>query len=264
MSRPWVKLYTEMLGDPKVGMLPDGAYRLFIELLLVAGEVDDDGKTYTDKELAWKLSKNPVDMANNLDCLCHAGLVHFDEFEVVTITSWSKRQPPSTSAERVKRHRENKAKEASNEVVTLQEQEGNALEEELDIELDQEEEKEIPPKPPQGAKVPAIPPELDTEPFREIWKEWKQHRREKRSGLKPTTARGQLKKLAGWGQERAIAALRYSIDQGYTGIFEPDPVKVRGPAPATQPKTFDQIRAENNRKATEDFKRLIRQGAGNG
>lgn len=269
MSRPWIKLYTEMLHDPKVGQLSDSAYRLFVELMLKAGQVDEDGATDTVDALAWELRRQSDDLLNLIWELEESGrLVFLDpETQIVYITSWAKRQPPTTSSERVKRHREKVAeqtKQTGNETVTLQQRFGNVLDKEEDKELDPEEEKEIPPNPPQGAKVPAIPPELDTEPFREIWQEWKQHRREKRSGLKPTTAKSQLKSLAAMGEGRAIAALRYSITQGYTGIFEPDPVKVRGPAPATQPKTFDQIRAENNRKATEDFKRLIRQGAGNG
>ena len=73
------------------------------------------------------------------------------------------------------------------------------------------------------------------------------------------------------GESYPAAKLNGIIDWYHNLKVNPNwlpPAAKRGHAPAgpngNQPKTFDQIRAENNRKATEDFKRLIRQGAGNG
>jgi hypothetical protein len=68
----------------------------------------------------------------------------------------------------------------------------------------------------------SIPDSLNTPAFTAAWDEWAQHRREKRAKLTATAAKRQLAKFAEWGEARAIAAIHHSIQQGWTGIFEPD------------------------------------------
>ncbi len=75
--------------------------------------------------------------------------------------------------------------------------------------------------------LPEIPAELATDAFRRAWMEFCQHRREIRQALKPTGAAGALKKLAGWGEAKAIAAIQQSIENGWTGLFEPRGVQSR-------------------------------------
>lgn len=140
-----------------------------------------------------------------------------------------------------------------------------------DKEINTELTKDVSPhKPPKGGGGSGIPDNLGSEEFLEAWEAWETHRAEIKKPLKPTMKARQLKKLSAWGEQRAIAALEHTMFMGWQGIREPEPAKVirvngNGQAPNShQPKTFDQIRAENNRKATEDFKRLIRQGASNG
>ena len=84
-----------------------------------------------------------------------------------------------------------------------------------------------PPKPPatktageSGGSGGAVPAGLDTAEFRAAWADWGRHRAEKRAKLTPTATRQQLAKLAAMGVDRAVAALRHSIAQGYTGVFE--------------------------------------------
>lgn len=47
-AKYWIKLYHEILHDPKMGRLPDNLWRRCIELFLLAGElgaeVDEDDK----------------------------------------------------------------------------------------------------------------------------------------------------------------------------------------------------------------------------
>lgn len=65
-----------------------------------------------------------------------------------------------------------------------------------------------------------IPVELDTDEFREAWREWCEYRL---SGKKPMTEHGckaAIPRLLSMGVERACKALRYSRAQGYQGIFE--------------------------------------------
>ena len=56
--------------------------------------------------------------------------------------------------------------------------------------------------------------------FSEAWEKWQQHRREIRKPITPTAAVSLLKKLAGWGVDRAVAAIEHSIASGWQGIFE--------------------------------------------
>lgn len=72
-----------------------------------------------------------------------------------------------------------------------------------------------------------IPAKLDTPAFREAWAEWEGHRQESGKKMTARSARMAVKRLSVWGVERAIAAIEYSIAQGYRGIFE-DPSASRG------------------------------------
>lgn len=85
---------------------------------------------------------------------------------------------------------------------------------------------EDPPNPPRGGGTPAgdvaIPDCLKTQAFITAWDEWAQHRREKRARLTTAAAKRQLAKFAEWGEQRAIAAIHHSVQNGWTGVFEPD------------------------------------------
>jgi len=63
---------------------------------------------------------------------------------------------------------------------------------------------------------------FDSPDFVLFWSNWEQHRKEKKAKLTPTGAKMQLEKLKDMGEQRAIAALKHSLANGYTGIFEPD------------------------------------------
>lgn len=57
-------------------------------------------------------------------------------------------------------------------------------------------------------------------PFLEVWKSWLEHLKQKR---KPATLHAQdlqLRRLAEWGEERAIAAIRISIEKNWQSIYE--------------------------------------------
>jgi len=70
--------------------------------------------------------------------------------------------------------------------------------------------------------LPPLPSELDTDEFRSAWAKWISHRKEIRKPLTPTCTEQQLKRLAGWGVTRAVAALEHTISNGWQGIREPD------------------------------------------
>jgi hypothetical protein len=70
------------------------------------------------------------------------------------------------------------------------------------------------------ADAPSIPLLLNTPKFRNAWDEWRSYKRHRRQTLTSDTMKRQLNKLCGMGEERAIAAINHSIEQGYTGLFE--------------------------------------------
>ncbi len=72
-------------------------------------------------------------------------------------------------------------------------------------------------------QIDDLPAPLKSDSFLVSWEAWKKHRSEKKKPITPSTSDKQLTMLAGWGEIRAIAALGWSIQNGWTGIFEPQP-----------------------------------------
>jgi uncharacterized protein YdaU (DUF1376 family) len=61
---------------------------------------------------------------------------------------------------------------------------------------------------------------FDSADFKFFWENWEQHLKEKKKPLKPTARKMQLAKLKEFGEQRAIAALKYSISGNCQGIYE--------------------------------------------
>jgi hypothetical protein len=57
--------------------------------------------------------------------------------------------------------------------------------------------------------------------FLVAWQDWQKHRREIKKSLTPSCAKAQLKKLEAMGAAKAIESIDFSIEKGWTGIFEP-------------------------------------------
>jgi len=74
----------------------------------------------------------------------------------------------------------------------------------------------------------ALPLPFDSPDFVLFWENWEQHRKEKKAKLTPTARNQQLEKLKDMGEHRAIAALKHSLANGWTGIFEPEQAKTNG------------------------------------
>lgn len=76
-------------------------------------------------------------------------------------------------------------------------------------------------RPKRGVAAEVVFPKgLCSEVFKEAWNRWITHRKELRKPLTASTIAAQLKKLAVWGETRAVAAINHSITAGWTGIFE--------------------------------------------
>lgn len=104
MADYWIKLYIEMLEDPKIGTLPDGLCWRFVQLCLLAGKVGDNGVIPDTYQIAWVLRKDTKDLEHELNQLAGIGLVT----KIVNgwqVTNFEKRQARMTSAEKQKAYR---------------------------------------------------------------------------------------------------------------------------------------------------------------
>ncbi len=107
----WIKLYNEILSDPKMGRLSDRLWRRTIECFLMAGEHDQDGLLPSVYDMAWKFRTDPEELQEELLQLENEKIVRFNMthgyWEVI---NFSKRQAPVSGAERVARHRKREKK----------------------------------------------------------------------------------------------------------------------------------------------------------
>lgn len=74
----WIKLYVKMLDDPKIGELPDGLFRQYIEFLLVAKEVNRGGELPSIDALAWRIRQSEKSVSDALHTLENINLVRND------------------------------------------------------------------------------------------------------------------------------------------------------------------------------------------
>jgi len=69
----------------------------------------------------------------------------------------------------------------------------------------------------------------------EAWQDWCRYRSEIKKPMTRTTTEQLSKKLAEWGEERAIAAINHTIVMGWQGLREPEPTPAMNGAPAKKP-----------------------------
>jgi DnaD/phage-associated family protein len=108
-AKYWLKLYYEMLDDPKIGQLRPTLRWRFIECLLVAGECDERGFLPPSAQYAWRVRANPEIVDTELTELAQAGLLSRVDGRWF-VTNFAKRQAPVSGAERVARFRDRQRK----------------------------------------------------------------------------------------------------------------------------------------------------------
>lgn len=69
-------------------------------------------------------------------------------------------------------------------------------------------------------KAEIIPKGMSVELYEAV-KRWEQYRTEKRNKLTPSGREAFIKKVLKMGEERAVSAIDHSIEQGWTGMYEP-------------------------------------------
>jgi len=115
----WIKLYTEILDDPKMAMLDDHLWRRFYEFCLVAGKHNKGGLLPTVDQMAWLLRVSAKDLQDDVTNLVEIGLLTEDNGYTI-VTNFSKRQTKMSDAERQVKYRSALHKEEyyCNEPVT--------------------------------------------------------------------------------------------------------------------------------------------------
>lgn len=151
MGRPWIKLHTSMLFHAETQELAGEDYKLWVNLLLLAGTIDDGGVIGPAPNVAFALHMTPADLARGLSAL--NGRVTAADDGQLCVRDWHEWQAQSDrDRKRAQRSREAAAvtdgHEPSRDVTDGHESPDNRIEE------SREEEKE------NGAGKPARPDQL--------------------------------------------------------------------------------------------------------
>lgn len=114
-SKYWIKLYHEILDDPKMGLLPDNLWRRAIELFLLAGELDNAGQLPDTKGIAWKL-RIPCNetLQNELDNLLQCNILALQSNNTWIVVHFKDRQSEVGVNERVRQFRKRQRGKAEN------------------------------------------------------------------------------------------------------------------------------------------------------
>ena len=103
----WFRFYTEVLDDPKVQLLPDRLFRLWVNLLCLANETTPRGTLPDLPAIAFRLRISEQDAQEALDEFGRRGLIDIDDAGTSSPHNWDSRQRRSdSSAERVTAYRE--------------------------------------------------------------------------------------------------------------------------------------------------------------
>jgi len=110
-SKYWIKLYHEVLHDPKMGRLPDRLWRRTIELFLMAGERDQGGWLPDVADMAWTFRMEPAELEADLEALQNGPSIVTKDEGGWFVTKFARRQAPVSAVERKRRQRERDKKQ---------------------------------------------------------------------------------------------------------------------------------------------------------
>jgi hypothetical protein len=110
VSRDWVKLHTGMLGHVGTMRLSDAAFRLWITLLMFAGQTDDDGRAATCEDVLYYLRWTDTQLSAAITELNGRVAVEGSTIHVRDWADWQPKIDP-TNAKRQAGWRERQAEE---------------------------------------------------------------------------------------------------------------------------------------------------------
>ena len=120
MSVQWIRLYTEVLDDPKVQKLPPELFKFWVNILCLAGK--NEGSIPTEDDVSFALRTDLSSVSTAFHYLEKVGLIDNNNGARIP-HGWSKRQYKSdSSTDRVKRYRKRYKKRYINVTVTPPEQ----------------------------------------------------------------------------------------------------------------------------------------------
>jgi len=121
MANYWIKLYIEILDDPKMAILPERLWKRVIEMFLLAGKFGKKGELPDTRQLAWLLRTSTDDLEMDLQQLANTGII-----EKITngwmVKKFEERQAAVPASERMKAMRERQRHEqynGNNETTSL-------------------------------------------------------------------------------------------------------------------------------------------------
>lgn len=120
---PWIKLYTELLDDPKVSELKLSEQMVFVKLLLFAGECDCEGLIgdaeggYSMSKIAWRLRIPAADLRHAVAKLLSLGLVEEREGGLLVPAFTARQGRPQAERQQMWRERQQR-KRHPEEAVT--------------------------------------------------------------------------------------------------------------------------------------------------
>ena len=106
-AKYWIKLYHEILDDPKMGRLTDALFRRAVECFLAAGDFNRGGALPPLKDLAWRLRADEETLREQMLELEKLHILSREGDSAWLVTHFKERQSAAPTAERVRRHREN-------------------------------------------------------------------------------------------------------------------------------------------------------------
>lgn len=158
-SVPWIKVLTDIFSDEKIQIIQsmpegDSLTVMWFKLLAQAGKTNDGGYIYLKRDIPYSpamlatlfgKSQQIVELA--LRTFQTFGMIEIDDQGYIFLSNWEKHQNidaldkiRDNNRLRQQRHREKKLLEKSNVSVTLPSHRYNALEEDIDKELDKDKE----------------------------------------------------------------------------------------------------------------------------
>jgi hypothetical protein len=136
MADYWIKLYHEILDDPKMATLPDDQWRKVIECFLIAGRVNNEGELPPTKQIAWILRNDESEVEEVLNLVAETGIIEKTETGWY-IPKFARRQEKISGSDRTRMSRERKQKQQyyCNDSVTQLKR--NVTENRTDIDIEQ-------------------------------------------------------------------------------------------------------------------------------
>lgn len=158
MGYTWIKLWIEILDNPKMGQMDDSLWRFAIELFLYAGKIGNGGYLGDVEDIAWSIRKEVVETESLLKKLQKINTV--ENIDGWKVTNFETRQSALSNKERQAVYRKNKeSNKESNKRVTESNNVSNRINREEEKEKEEEENREVEEK---ETRTPATTTEAPT------------------------------------------------------------------------------------------------------